>query len=61
MISAYADNLEIITSSPEGNQILLNETDQFLTWTKTMNAKPTKCKSLACKKFDKRNKHTLKV
>ena len=57
MITAYADYLEIITSIPEGNQLLLNKTDLFLTWTKAMKAKPTKCKSLACKKFDKRNKH----
>ena len=52
--SAYADDLQITTKHARENQLLLDVTDEFLQWTRTMKAKPSKCKSLAQKKFDNR-------
>lgn len=52
--SAYADDIQITTSKPEYNQKLLNSIDEFLCWSKTMRAKPSKCYTLAMKRFDAR-------
>ena len=46
---AYADDLSIVTIRVAGAQRSLNLTDGFLSWTRTMAAKPSKCKSLALK------------
>jgi hypothetical protein len=46
---AYADDLSIISKSPRSAQISLNVMENFLSWTRTMAAKPRKCKSLAFK------------
>ena len=50
--SAYADDIEIVTSSPKENQALLDRTDDFLKWTETMKARPNKCWSVALKRFE---------
>ena len=46
---AYADDLSIVASSIRANQSSLDLTDSFMAWTRTMAAKPRKCKSLAFK------------
>ena len=48
---AYADDLTIIAGSVDGCKELLHLVESFLKWTRTMRAKPTKCKSLAMKKI----------
>ena len=50
--SAYADDIEIVISSPKENQALLDRTDDFLKWTETMKARPNKCWSEALKRFE---------
>ena len=46
---AYADDLKLTTSTAEKNQAGLDTVDRFLNWTRTMSAKPRKCKSLGLK------------
>ena len=48
---AYADDLTLIVKNQEGCQQLINTVDDFLKRTRTMKAKPLKCKSHAMKKF----------
>ena len=48
---AYADDLTIVTKTPKANQKTLDEVQSFLEWTRTMAAKPSKCRSLARKVF----------
>jgi hypothetical protein len=50
---AYADDVELVTSSPKDCQISINAFEKALGWTKTMKLKPPKCKSLAFRKFKK--------
>ena len=45
--TAFADDLNITTRSPKGNQTVLDLTDTWLSWTRTMRAKPRKCVSIA--------------
>jgi hypothetical protein len=52
-LKAYADDLQFSTNSPEGHQIVLDKTDQWLGWTKTMRAKPKKCVCMAFRQFRK--------
>jgi len=49
-VKAYADDLTLITKNPTDNQKLLDVVDTFLKWTRTMKAKPSKCRSHAMKK-----------
>jgi hypothetical protein len=53
---AYADDLTLTTRSPEDNQIALDTTVEWLDWTVTMKAKPSKCYHIAMKIFDRRTK-----
>jgi len=46
---AYADDLSIVARSVSKAQHSLNLIDRFLVWTRTMAAKPSKCRSLALK------------
>ena len=55
LTAAYADDLQLVTRLPEENQALLNNTDRFLKWTETMEARPNKCWSVAMKYFDARS------
>jgi len=48
---AYADDLTIITNRVQNNQLVLDSINSWLHWTKTMKAKPTKCRTLAAKLF----------
>jgi len=48
---AYADDLTFLTKNTKGNQLALDRTHVFLEWTNCMKAKPSKCRSLACKAF----------
>ena len=43
---AYADDLTLVANSQKDCQLLLDVLAKFLTWTRTMKAKPEKCKSL---------------
>lgn len=51
MRMAYADDLTIITGRVKHNQQVLDAIAGWLQWTKTMKAKPAKCRSLAAKFF----------
>ena len=55
LTSAYANDLQLVTHMPEENQALLNNTDRFLKWKETMEARPNKCWSVAMKYFDARS------
>ena len=46
---AYADDLSVVARTPKKAQKSLVVMDRFLSWTRTMAAKPRKCKSLAFK------------
>ena len=46
---AYADDLSIVARSVDKAQEALNLVDRFLLWSRTMAAKPSKCRSLALK------------
>ena len=48
--SAYADDVQFVTSLVEQNQCLLNIFDSFLLWSQTMSARPNKCWSVALRK-----------
>jgi hypothetical protein len=48
---AYADDLSIIARDAKKCQLSLDVIDDFLSWTRTMAAKPIKCKSLAYKQW----------
>ena len=50
MQKAYADDLTLISGNVEGCKELLHLVETFLRWTRTMKAKPSKCRSLAMKK-----------
>ena len=52
-IKAYADDLQLSTSTPEGHQLVLDKADSWLNWSKTMRAKPKKCVCLALRQFRK--------
>jgi hypothetical protein len=52
-VKAYADDLCLSTTTPEGHQLVINKVDSWLNWTKTMRAKPKKCVSLAFRQFRK--------
>ena len=52
-VKAYADDLEISTDTPKGHQVVLNQTNAWLEWTKTMRAKPQKCVCAAFRQFRK--------
>jgi len=55
---AYADDLAIQTSTVSGHNKLLCAMHGWLTWTRCMKAKPSKCVCVAYKQFDPRNKST---
>ena len=48
---AYADDLTLLPKNVEKAQIILDELDRWLEWTKSMKAKPPKCRCLALKEF----------
>ena len=50
-VMAYADDLTLIAKNPKDCQKLVDVVDTFLKWTRTMKAKPTKCKAHAMKKL----------
>ena len=47
----FADDVGFVTRRPQDNQLLLDETEEFIEWTNCMAAKPSKCKSLAFAQF----------
>ena len=53
---AFADDLNLTTTTAKDNQLLLDRTDKWLVWTETMKAKPRKCVSLAFRQFRKHAK-----
>ena len=53
---AYADDLTLIARNPSLMQLLLDKLQEFLTWTRTMKAKPAKCKHIGMKSFGSKNK-----
>jgi hypothetical protein len=54
-LKAFADDLTIITSTPAGNQRVLDSLSAWLEWTRCMAAKPKKCVSVAYRQFDRRS------
>ena len=48
---AYADDLTLIARTKPGCEELLQLVETFLGWTRTMEAKPSKCRSLAMKRM----------
>lgn len=40
LFSAYADDLQVVTSLPENNQAMLNDADIFLHWAEIMAGRP---------------------
>jgi hypothetical protein len=57
LILAYADDLSVVAKSAAACQETLNLVDYFLKWTRTMAAKPRKCKSLGFKEWVKSDEH----
>jgi len=53
---AYADDLTLITRNAHDMQKAVNLTNEWLKWTVTMKAKPSKCISLGFKLFEKKIK-----
>ena len=51
MDQAYTDDLALTTRTKKDNQLVLDRTDMWLEWTKTMKAKPKKCVSTAFRQF----------
>ena len=54
---AFADDISIMTSSPERNQKAITLFKSFLTWTETMNENAKKCVAMAMKRFDHSSVH----
>ena len=50
-LKAYADDLELTTTTPWGHQEVLLQVDDWLDWTMTMRAKPAKCVCLGFRQF----------
>ena len=50
---AYADDVKLVATNPKGCQKSVIAFEKALDWTQTMKLKPSKCKSLAFKKFVK--------
>ena len=57
---AYADDLALTARDSNKLQIACDYTDKFLSWTKTMKAKPRKCIAVGYRQFDPRNKPSAK-
>lgn len=53
MHKAYADDLQLTTTTPKGHQRVLDRTQAWLDWTVTMAAKPSKCVCMAFRQFKK--------
>ena len=51
---AYADDLTLITSRADQMTSALQVTEQWLTWTSTMKAKPSKCRYVAMSNYVKK-------
>ena len=50
-VKPYADDLTLIARNPEDYKNLVNVVNDFLRWTRSMKAKPSKCRSHAMKRF----------
>ena len=53
----FADDNTIISELPEANQVMLTKSTEWLEWTRTSKAKPSKCRAIAFKRFDLRAKN----
>lgn len=49
--TVFADDVSIVTATPEDNQIVINRFQELLGWTGSMRLKPAKCRSLAMRLF----------
>ena len=56
LASAYADDLNLAAHNVPDCQYAVNKCVDWLKWTVTMKAKPSKCISMAMKRFDPRTK-----
>jgi hypothetical protein len=52
---AFADDLTLVTNTPQGNQFLLDKLHSFLQWSQTLRLKVPKCLALAFGCFDRCN------
>ena len=59
LVKAYADDLTLVTRNVQDNQIAIDKTHFWLSWTKTMSAKSSKCVCLAFKMFHKATSREL--
>lgn len=50
---AYADDVQLVATSPEDCQVSIDCFEQALAWTRSMKLKPSKCKTLAFRRFNK--------
>ena len=53
---AYADDLTLCTRNPKDNQLVLDWTNNWLKWSQTMRAKPSKCIAIGFLLFSKNSK-----
>jgi Reverse transcriptase (RNA-dependent DNA polymerase) len=51
-VQAFADDISVMTSTPQKNQHALDIVKSFLSWTGTMNENLKKCVSMAMKRFN---------
>jgi len=51
LLAAYADDLELVTITPQQNQELLGVSESWFLWTRGMRMKPPKCVAFAAKRF----------
>lgn len=56
----FADDTTYVTGRAKDNQLLLEATDRFFTWSVTMKPKPSKCVCLAFARFNKGAVHKVK-
>ena len=54
---AYVDDQTTVTTTPKNAQLALDTLDSFLSWTACMKAKPHKCRAVAFKVFNSRDKY----
>ena len=59
--STYADDIALVTETPDDNQLCIDAFSKATDWTVTMKAKPRKCFSLAFRLFKGEKSRYTKV
>ena len=55
---AFADDMTVVTNTPDGNQHIANEIQEYCGWTGTMNLKEMKCVTIAYRYFSGVSRYT---